>query len=139
MELDRVARLIALFQSSGLAELELTEGETRLRLVRKSGAAPAAALPAPEPVPEPSVPDAAPAEHTIRAGFPGTFYRAPAPGAPPFVAEGEQVEEGRQIAILEAMKTMNPVEADRAGRILRIEAVDGAAVEPGAVLFVLAP
>lgn len=139
MEIDRIARLIALLEASGISELELTEGDTRLRIVRggRAPATPAAELPAPRPTP--AAPPPEPGEHTIRAGFPGTFYRAPAPGAEPYVSEGDTIEEGQQLGILEAMKTMNPVEADRAGRILRIGPEDGTAVEAGAVLFVLAP
>ncbi|PZO82529.1 MAG: acetyl-CoA carboxylase biotin carboxyl carrier protein [Mesorhizobium amorphae] len=140
MEIDRIARLIALLEASGISELELTEGDTRLRIVR-GGRAPAALgpeLPTPHPTPAPAPPPE-PSEHTIRAGFPGTFYRAPAPGAEPYVSEGDTIEEGQQLGILEAMKTMNLVEADRAGRILRIGPADGTAVEAGAVLFVLAP
>lgn len=154
MDLDFIARLVDLVERSGIAELDLTLDGARLRLV-KSHAAFAGAVPAGSPEPFPSlvpgqgeVPNrAGPASpgagskplHRIRAGFPGTFFRAPAPGEKPFVAEGDTVEDGRQIAIVEAMKTMNPVEADRAGTVVGIVPADGEPVETGDVLFEIEP
>ncbi|MER7457061.1 acetyl-CoA carboxylase biotin carboxyl carrier protein [Micromonospora sp. NPDC126480] len=75
----------------------------------------------------------------ITAPLVGTFYRAPSPGAPPFVEVGQDVAAGQQVAIVEAMKLMNPVEADRPGRVVEVSVTDGTAVEYGEVLFVLAP
>lgn len=144
MDEDFIARLIALVERSGIAELELSQNGARVRIVKSPGGAAA------QPVVEAAGPDAAgaapsaieqtppePRRHLVRAGFPGTFFRAPAPGRPPFVQIGDRVEEGRQLAILEAMKTMNPLEADRTGTIAEILVEDGAAVEAGAALFVI--
>lgn len=78
------------------------------------------------------------ADETLDAATVGVFYRAPAPGAPPFVAEGDEVSAGQQVAIIEAMKLMLPVEADRAGRIAEVLVADGEAVEYGQPLFRLA-
>ncbi|GAA1665837.1 acetyl-CoA carboxylase biotin carboxyl carrier protein [Fodinicola feengrottensis] len=79
-----------------------------------------------------------PAE-SICAPTVGTFFRSPEPGADPFVREGDQVQEGQQVAILEAMKLMNPIEADRSGRVVRVLVPDGESVEYGQPLFVIAP
>ncbi|MBE7183072.1 MAG: acetyl-CoA carboxylase biotin carboxyl carrier protein [Methylobacterium mesophilicum] len=151
MNLDFIARLLDLVERSKVSELELTEGENRIRIVKRAnsraGAPSIAGLqtvdtPAARPS-EPTDPSAAPGKlasatrHEIRAGFPGTFFRAPAPDRPPYAEVGSMVEEGRQLAILEAMKTMNPVEADVAGALREILAEDGAAVEAGALLFVI--
>ncbi|MDM4718192.1 biotin/lipoyl-containing protein [Micromonospora sp. WMMA1363] len=75
---------------------------------------------------------------TVAAPLVGTFYRSPAPGAPPFVEVGQDVASGQQVAIVEAMKLMNPVEVDRPGRVVEVCVADGAEVEYGEVLFVLA-
>lgn len=91
--------------------------------------APLAAVPAAAP---------APAGETITAATVGVFYRSPSPGAPPFVAEGDEIGRGQQIAIIEAMKLMLPVEADKGGRIAEVLVADGAAVEYGQPLFRLA-
>jgi len=143
-----IARLIALVERANIAELELAQGGARVRIVKLPGGTAAAhrEAEAGRPIDPPSaaggMPEARggppePRRHVVRAGFPGIFFRAPAPGQPPFVAVGDRVEEGRQLAILEAMKTMNPLEADRAGHIAEILAGDGAAVEAGAPLFVI--
>ena len=91
-------------------------------------------VPAPLPAPAPAVP----AGPTLNAATVGTFYRAPAPGAPPFVSEGDEVSPGQQVAIIEAMKLMLPVEAERGGRIAEVLVEDGAGVEYGQPLFRLA-
>jgi len=88
-------------------------------------------VPAPAAAPAP----AAPAGPTLNAATVGTFYRAPAPGAPPFVAEGDEVSPGQQVAIIEAMKLMLPVEAERGGRIAEVLVADGEGVEYGQPLF----
>lgn len=92
-------------------------------------AAPAAAAPAAS---------AAPAGETLKAATVGVFYRSPSPGAPPFVSEGDEISSGQQIAIIEAMKLMLPVEADKGGRIAEVLVADGAGVEYGQPLFRLA-
>ncbi|SCM72412.1 Acetyl-CoA carboxylase, biotin carboxyl carrier protein [uncultured Pleomorphomonas sp.] len=132
-----VDRLVALLHASGLREIEFEEGEVHIRLVkdgkgtvRPEAPAPQAAASAPEP--------ASPQDHPIVAGLTGTFYRSPSPDAPPFVEIGDRVEEGQTIGLLEAMKMLNPIEADRAGRIAAIAAGNDTLVTRGAVLFRLA-
>lgn len=148
MDEDFIARLIALVERANIAELELAQGGARLRIVKSpsgeatarreaEAGAPASAAPSLAEEAEAREGPPQPRRHVVRAGFPGTFFRAPAPGQPPFAAVGERVEEGRQLAILEAMKTMNPLESDRAGTIAEIPAEDGTAVEAGAPLFVI--
>ncbi len=143
MDLALIERLIDIFERSSLAELDYAEGGARLRLARDTGAS---AAPAPRPAAAAAAPAAssaseppAAAEHLLTAGIFGTFFRAPGPGQAPFVSEGDAVREGQTLAILEAMKVLNPVEADRAGRVARILAEDGATVEVGTPLFALAP
>jgi acetyl-CoA carboxylase biotin carboxyl carrier protein len=89
-------------------------------------------------VPAPAVAPAAPAGPTLNAATVGTFYRAPAPGTPPFVSEGDEVSPGQQVAIIEAMKLMLPVEAERGGRVVEVLVADGEGVEYGQPLFRLA-
>ena len=96
-----------------------------------------AAAPVAAPVPLTPVPSA-PAGETVTAATVGVFYRAPSPGAPPFVSEGDEITPGQQVAIIEAMKLMLPVEADRGGRIAEVLVADGEAVEFGQPLFRLA-
>lgn len=164
MDLAFIARLLDLVERSDIAELDLTLDGARLRLVKAHAASPGSSLgpgvggapagtaalspggtPRPaEPAPPGAGREAAGAAgpkplHRVRAGFPGTFYRAPAPNEKPFVAEGDRVEDGTQVAIVEAMKTMNPVEADRAGTVVGIVPADGQAVETGDVLFEIEP
>jgi acetyl-CoA carboxylase biotin carboxyl carrier protein len=100
-------------------------------------AQPAAGPAAAGPVPLTPVPTA-PAGETVKAATVGVFYRAPSPGAPPFVSEGDEIAPGQQVAIIEAMKLMLPVEADRGGRIAEVLVGDGEAVEFGQPLFRLA-
>ena len=132
-------RLVALLHDSGLREIEFEEGDIHIRLVKdgdggirsQASAAPVAAA-APDPV-------AATDDHAIVAGLTGTFYRAPSPDAPPFVEIGDRVEDGETVGLLEAMKMLNPIEADRAGHVIQILADDGALVTRGAPLLRLAP
>lgn len=120
-------RLQALLDGSGLVEIDYEDGDVRIHLTKGDRALPA------EPVPRrPGADDA------VVAGLTGTFYRAPSPEAPPYVAIGDRVEDGQTIGLLEAMKVLNPLEADRSGRVVAIEAEDGALVERGAVLFRIA-
>ncbi|WP_326645685.1 acetyl-CoA carboxylase biotin carboxyl carrier protein [Streptosporangium sp. NBC_01755] len=127
---------------SGLRRVRLQLGDSSVELewpesVAATGGAPSAALshgvPSAEVVPE------ADDSHHVCAPTVGTFYRAPEPGAPPFVGVGDTVEKGRQIGIVEAMKLMNPIEADRPGRVVEILASDGVPVEYGQPLFAIAP
>lgn len=130
-------RLVALLHDSGLREIDYEEGDIHIRLVKDDDGkvrpnrtvAPAAAMPEP----------AMPGEHTIVAGLTGTFYRASSPDTPPFVEIGDRVEEGQTVGLLEAMKMLNPVEADRAGIVIAIAVENGALVTRGAALIRLAP
>lgn len=131
-----LGRLVALLHDSGLREIEFEEGDVRIHLV-KDGAPPPPmpVLPTttaltPEPTP--------PRHHNIVAGLTGTFYRSSSPEAPPFVEIGDYVEEGQTIGLLEAMKMLNPIEADHAGRVVSIAAENGALVTRGGVLVRLA-
>ncbi|CAN7604921.1 acetyl-CoA carboxylase biotin carboxyl carrier protein [Rhizobium sp. LjRoot254] len=141
MDLALIEKLMRLLEASDLQELDVNEGGMRIRLAKKrSGGAvqeaePVAAMPQPPrdaPVDEPT-------SHRIIAGMAGTFYRSPSPGAPPFVTEGTEIRDGQQLAIIEAMKMLNPVEADTGGVIARILLKDGDSVSPGTALFEVEP
>ncbi len=130
-------RLVALLHDSGLREIEFEEGDIHIRLVKDDGGVRPTASAAPIVATEP---DPIPADdHAIIAGLTGTFYRASSPDAPPFVEIGDRVEEGQTIGLLEAMKMLTPIEADRAGRVTDILADNGALVTRGAPLIRLAP
>ncbi len=152
MDLRKLKTLIDLVSDSNVSELEITEAEGKVRIV-KSGPAPVAmvtqmaapvaapvtaAAPAAAPVaaPEPA-PEAAPAGHQVKSPMVGTFYRSSSPGAKSFVAVGSQVKEGDTICIIEAMKILNEIEADKSGTITQILAENGQAVEYGAPLFII--
>lgn len=135
MDLSLIERLIVMLGQSPLQSLDVTEGNLRIRL-SKSALPVEADGRAIEPVAVVPVRDIEGSSRlTIRAGLSGTFYRAPSPGAEPFVREGSRVEEGATLALVEAMKMLNPVEAERAGCIVRIHLEDAATVEPGMALF----
>lgn len=129
-------RLIALLNDSGLREIEFEEGDIHIHLV-KDGTAPPAIPEVPAPALAPELIVAR--NYTIAAGLTGTFYRSSSPEAPPFVEVGDHVEEGQTIGLLEAMKMLNPIEADRAGRVISIAAENGALVIRGATLFRIVP
>ena len=149
MDLRKLKTLIDLVADSGIAELEITEGEGKVRIVKFSQsvqpvayvpeavaaapAAPAAAAPAAAPAAP-----AAPAGHSVKAPMVGTFYRAPNPGASPVVEEGQAVKEGEPLCIIEAMKLLNEIEADKSGVIKEILVENGEPVEYGQPLFVIA-
>ena len=155
MDLRKLKTLIDLVQQSGIAELEITEGEERVRIARGvSGAAPApmqvytlpqTAAPAPvaagapaAPVPaEGEAPAAAPEGHVIRSPMVGTFYRSSAPGAKSFVEVGQAVKAGETLCIIEAMKLLNEIEADQDGTVKAILVESGQPVEYGEPLFIL--
>ena len=155
MDIRKVKKLIELLEESGIAEIEITEGEDSVRISRypAGGAppvtAPVYAAPATAPVPPPSAglaptADPAPAEapgapngHEVTAPMVGTFYAAPSPDAAPFVKVGDEVQVGDTLCIIEAMKMMNQIEADVAGRIAAIQVENGEPVEFGQVLFVI--
>jgi len=150
MDLRKLKKLIDLVQESGIAELEITEGEEKVKIV-KGGAitvtsaappvalaasAPAAAAPA-APVPG-SEPEPGQDGHVVKAPMVGTFYRSPSPDAKPFVEVGQAVKEGDTICIIEAMKLMNEIEADASGVVKAILVENGQPVEYGQPLFILA-
>ena len=148
MDLRKLKKLIDLVQESGIAELEITEGEEKVKIVRGgqvSVGAPALAAPsAVEPrVTAAAAPAATPAEpaaqegHVVKAPMVGTFYRAPSPDAKAFVEVGQTVKEGDTICIIEAMKLMNEIEADATGVVKAILVENGQPVEYGQPLFIL--
>ena len=151
MDIRKVKKLIELLDESGIAEIEITEGEESVRISRyASNAAPAAApavshAPAPAAAPAPASPAAeAPAAeakeedgYEVTAPMVGTFYAASSPGAAPYVQVGDRVNEGDTLCIIEAMKMMNQIEADVAGVVKSIRLQNGEPVEYGQVLFVI--
>ncbi|MFN3612171.1 acetyl-CoA carboxylase biotin carboxyl carrier protein [Tepidimonas sp.] len=153
MDLRKLKTLIDLVSESNISELEITEAEGKVRIVKAAPAAPvmlpvaAPAVAAPAapitltaPAPAEAAAAPAPAEiqgHVIKSPMVGTFYRAPSPGAKPFVEVGQAVKEGEPVCIIEAMKILNEIEADRAGVIKEILVENGQAVEYGQPLFVL--
>lgn len=146
MDLDRLKALIDLVSGSSITELQITEGEESVRILREPGSVPAPAAgpahPAPAPVaapPRPAAPVPAPAPgHVVSAPLFGVFHRTAAPGTPPFVELGQVVEAGQKLAIIEAMKVFNAVTADAPGTVAEILAEAGQEVEPGQPLFRLA-
>jgi acetyl-CoA carboxylase biotin carboxyl carrier protein len=153
MDLRKLKTLIDLVSESGISELEVTEGEGKVRIVKNAppvyvqSAAPqyaapvAAPLAAPGHAPEAAAPAAAPAVpqgHVVTSPMVGTFYRAPSPGADPFVQVGDTVKEGQTLCIIEAMKLLNEIESDVAGVVKEILVDNGQAVEYGQPLFVIA-
>ena len=156
MDIRKVKKLIELLDESGIAEIEITEGDDSVRISRHSSAAapaPAAIMPAPAPVaaPAPAAPaaEAAPAAaaapaaeaeedgYLVRAPMVGTYYSAPSPGSPTFVQVGDRVGEGDTLCIIEAMKMMNQIEADVSGTVKSIRIQNGEPVEYGQILFVI--
>ena len=150
MDLRKLKTLIDLVSESNVSELEITEAEGKVRIVKSMGGvvqqfvpapvqAPAAAAPAAAPVAELPAPAAAavPVGHVVKSPMVGTFYRSSSPGAKPFVEVGSQVKEGETICIIEAMKILNEIEADKTGTVTRILGENGQAVEYGQPLFVI--
>jgi biotin carboxyl carrier protein len=134
---EMVKELLLGIQGSSVTEVEYEANGVRLRLVRRLGADKAKPVVSNAPDHNSGLepPDAGPKTHTICAHMHGTFYRAPSPTEPPFVKPDQQIKEGQQIAVLEAMKMLHEVEADIAGIIIKVLVEDGAAVEPGTALF----
>jgi len=148
MDLRKLKKLIDLVQESGIAELEITEGEEKVKIV-KGGVVMAAPHGAPAPTAEARpAGGAAPAPaseaeptqegHVVKAPMVGTFYRSPSPDAKVFVEVGQAVKEGDTICIIEAMKLMNEIEADASGTVKAILVENGQPVEYGQPLFILA-
>jgi len=153
MDLRKLKTLIDLVSESNISELEITEAEGKVRIVKAGAAAPqlmaapavlaaapVAAVPAAaaaEAAPAVPAPAAEPAGRTIKSPMVGTFYRAASPGAKAFVELGSEVKEGEPVCIIEAMKIMNEIEADCAGKIVQILCENGQAVEFGQPLFIV--
>ena len=154
MDLRKLKTLIDLVQQSGIAELEITEGEEKVRISRGLPTAPAPQpgtvyMTAPTPQAAPGAAPAAPAEpaaaapapepegHTIKSPMVGTFYRSSAPGAPAFVEVGASIKEGDTLCIIEAMKLLNEIDADVSGTVTKILVENGQPVEFGQPLFVI--
>ncbi|MDX1442913.1 MAG: acetyl-CoA carboxylase biotin carboxyl carrier protein [Gammaproteobacteria bacterium] len=153
MDIRKVKKLIELLEESGIAEIEITEGEESVRISRNSPQAAAApqyfqAPPQPQaaPAPAPSGGDASasepegdsiPSGHVVTSPMVGTFYRAPNPGAKAFAEVGDSVNVGDTLCIIEAMKMMNQIESDKGGKVKAILVENGEPVEFGQPLFVI--
>jgi acetyl-CoA carboxylase biotin carboxyl carrier protein len=146
MDLRKLKKLIDLVQESGISELEVTEGEEKVKIVRSGGSS-GVVYAAPAPLPTPQVPllpgpaaAAAPAEipgHLVKSPMVGTFYRSPSPGAKAFVEVGDTVKSGDTICIIEAMKLLNEIECDKDGVIKAILVENGQPVEYGEPLVII--
>jgi acetyl-CoA carboxylase biotin carboxyl carrier protein len=154
MDIRKIKKLIELLEESGIAEIEIKEGEEALRISRMPAGGSVlhpmpsmgpAMVPLAGPSEAPKSPPAAaetparprPNEHVVTAPMVGTYYASASPGAKPFVEIGDEVKAGQVLCIIEAMKMMNQIEADRAGRITSIMARSGDPVEFGQPLFVI--
>lgn len=148
MDIRKVKKLIELLEESGIDEIEIKEGEESVRICRRRETAsptivytPAGGPPAAAPLAaqalEPVKRDEAPSGHTVTAPVVGTFYRAPSPGAKTFVEVGQQVKVGDTLCIIEAMKMLNQIESDKAGKVAAILVENGQPVEYGQPLFVI--
>jgi acetyl-CoA carboxylase biotin carboxyl carrier protein len=145
MDIRKVKKLIELLEESGIAEIEIREGEESVRISRHGAApmimqAPAAMqAPAPAAVAAPAVAaaEAVPVGHMVKSPMVGTFYRSSNPGAKPFVEIGQRVSVGETLCIIEAMKMLNQIEADAAGEIAAILVENGQPVEFGQPLYVI--
>ncbi len=150
MDLRKLKTLIDLVSESNISELEITEADGKVRIVKADPhasapshfAAPQAARPVAEAAPPAQAPAAVATEvaatgHTVKSPMVGTFYRSSSPGGKPLVDIGSEVKEGEAICIIEAMKIMNEIEVDHSGRITRILCENGQAVEYGQPLFII--
>lgn len=152
MDLRKLKTLIDLVSESGISELEVTEGEGKVRIVKNAppvyvqpstsyspqmAAAPAATAAPIEAAAAPAAIAAQPQGHVVTSPMVGTFYRAPSPGAAEFVKIGDTVKEGQTLCIIEAMKLMNEIESDKDGVVKEVLVENGQAVEYGQPLFVI--
>jgi acetyl-CoA carboxylase biotin carboxyl carrier protein len=163
MDIRKIKKLIELLEESGVAEIEIKEGEESVRIARQSpagshshpvaapvthspsaaahrpaaGSTRPAAHPSPAPDEAPGAPLAGEGENVVTAPMVGTFYNAPAPGAKPFVEIGDQIQAGQVLCVIEAMKMMNQIESEIAGRVRAILINNGEPVEFGQPLFIL--
>ena len=153
MDLRKLKTLIDLVAESGVSELEVTEGEDKVRIVKHPNPSQLAPIqqvyaPAPAPVAPAATPVASsttgetstpamPEGHAVMSPMVGTFYRSPTPGAEPFVKIGDSVKEGQALCIIEAMKLLNEIEADKSGVVKEILCENGQGVEFGQTLFII--
>lgn len=152
MDIRKVKKLIELLEESGISELEIHEGEESVRISRHGNQTVAA--PAPAPAPAPAAPAApgpspggedetasdqggVPSGYVVESPMVGTFYRASAPGSPPFVEEGQSVQAGETVCIIEAMKILNQIEAEVSGTVKAVLVENGTPVEFGEPLMVI--
>jgi len=153
MDIRKVKKLIELLEESGIAEIEIKEGEEAVRISRyPTGMQATMSAPAPQQLPLAAAPasaaaaparpaaaaDEEPAGHKVLSPMVGTYYEASAPGAAPFVKLGSEVQVGETLCVIEAMKMMNQIEAEVAGKVTAILARNGEAVEFGQPLFIIA-
>ena len=152
MDLRKLKKLIDLVEESGIAEIEVTEGEEKVRITRSLAAAPQALYAAPAPLahapapvaaapvaaaPAPAAAPAADLGNAQKSPMVGTFYRAPSPASPAFVEVGQNVKAGDTLCIIEAMKLMNEIEAEKSGVVKAILVDNGQPVEYGEPLFII--
>ena len=148
MDLRKLKSIIDLLKEAGISEIDLTEGEDRVRIVNSPDGIRTQASPVytvtplaqptgPAPGAKVETPVATPATETINAPMVGTFYRAPSPGAKPFVSVGQKVRAGETVCIIEAMKVMNEIKAPCSGKVVRIMAQPGDMVEYNQVLCII--
>ncbi|MEZ9183773.1 acetyl-CoA carboxylase biotin carboxyl carrier protein [Vibrio splendidus] len=148
MDIRKIKKLIELVEESGISELEISEGEESVRISRNSPVsaapiqyaappAPVAAAPAAAPVAAEAAAPAVPAGHQVLSPMVGTFYGAPSPDAKPFVKVGQSVTAGETLCIVEAMKMMNQIEADKSGVVTAILVEDGQPVEFDQALVII--
>jgi acetyl-CoA carboxylase biotin carboxyl carrier protein len=152
MDLRKLKKLIDLVQESGIGEIEITEGEEKVRISRQGTGGPPIMMAAPGMQPMGMMPQATgpsagaataaaappapePTGHILKSPMVGTFYRAPSPGAPPFVEIGQSVTKGQTLCIIEAMKLLNEIESDASGVVKAILVENGQPVEYGQPLF----
>lgn len=151
MDLRKLKTLIDLVSESNVSELEITEAEGKVRIVKSGGAVVQQYVPAPmqapvapapaaaAPVAELPAPPAAPAGHIVKSPMVGTFYRSSSPDKPPFVKVGDSVDAGSPVCIIEAMKLFNEIESDVKGKIVKILVEDASPVEYDQPLFMVEP
>jgi acetyl-CoA carboxylase biotin carboxyl carrier protein len=152
MDLRKLKTLIDLVSESNISELEITEADGKVRIVKADPAAPhqqmmqvpnmmmaapVQAAPAPSPAAAGPVPEPVDTGHTVKSPMVGTFYRSANPGSKAFAEVGDAIKEGQPICIIEAMKIMNEIEADKSGTVTRILCENGQAVEFGQPLFII--
>ena len=152
MDLRKLKKLIDLVEESGIAELEITEGEEKVRISRSTPSMQMQVAPVGTPTPQPAAPAAPqlgpgvaataaaeilPQGHMVKSPMVGTFYRSSAPGSNPFVEVGQTVKEGETLCIIEAMKLLNEIESDKSGVIKAVLVENGQPVEYGEPLFVI--